>query len=129
MSLETNFSNLTEIIFILSAFSITFLIVSFIRILLEIFALRKYNTGIERDTTKREIYQPFELEEKKLEKMASRDYLHVLFVILPNLFISAILTYFIYKIYPFEPTIPNIVTITASIFGVLIASYFIYKSL
>jgi len=57
------------------------------------------------------------------------DYLHALFIILPNLFISAIFTYFIYKVYPFEPTIPNFVTIIGCFFGVFIAFYFIRKSL
>lgn len=120
---------LTEIIFILSTYLITFSIVSFIRFFLEIPAPGSDDTGMDRDTTKRETYQTLKLEEKKLKRKGWRDYLHALFIILPNLFISAILTYFIYKFYPFEPTIPNIVTITGSLFGVFIASYFIYKSL
>ena len=122
--------NLTKIIFILSTYLITFLIVSVVRFFLELPPPGSDDAGMDRDTVKSgALHGYLELEEKKRKRKGWRDYLHTLFIILPNLFISAILTYFIYKFYPFEPTIPNIVTITCSLFGVFIASYFIYKSL
>ena len=114
--------NLTEIIFILSTYLITFLIVSSIRFFLEIPAPESDDENMDHGAV-----ESYEI--KKLKRKGWRDYLHALFIILPNLFISAVLTYFIYYFYPFEPTIPNIVTIIGSIFGVLIASYFICKSL
>ena len=114
--------DLTKIIFILSTYLITFLIVSSIRFFLEMPAPSCDNESVDRDAV--EYYKA-----RKLKKKGWRDYLHALFIILPNLFISAVLTYFIYFFYPFEPTIPNIVTIMGSIFGVLIASYFICKSI
>jgi len=120
--------NLTEIIFVLSTYLITFLIVSVVRFFLELPPPGSDDTGMERDIAKSALDQSLELEKKKLKKKGWRDYLHTLFIILPNLIISAILTYFTYKFYPFEPTIPNIVTIIGSFFGVFVASYFIYKS-
>ena len=121
--------NLTEVTFVLSTYLITFLIVSVVRFFLELPPPGSDDTGMDRDTLESSsLHRYLELEEKKRKRKGWRDYLHTLFIILPNLFISAILTYFIYKFYPFEPTIPNIVTIIGSFFGVFIASYFIYKS-
>jgi len=121
--------NLTEIIFVLSTYLIIFLIVSVVRFFLELPAPGSDDAGMDRDTAKSSLDQyHFELKKEKLRRKGWRDYLHTLFIILPNLLISAILTYFIYKFFPFEPTIPNIVTIIGSFFGIFIASYFIYKS-
>ena len=146
--------NLTEIIFVLSTYLITFLIVSVIRFFLELplpgsndlagggpDVTKRKNidlAGGGPDVTKRKVVMHY-LEkritnEKKHQlfflkfKIILHRCFRALFVILPNLFISAILTHFIYKFYPFEPTIPNTFTIIGSLFGIFIASYFIYKS-
>jgi len=131
--------NLTEIFFVLSTYLITFLIISVIRFFLELPPPRIDDlAGGGPDTAKRkvvihDIKKRITNEEKhqlfflKLKIILHRCF-RALFVILPNLFISAILTHFIYKFYPFEPTIPNTFTIIGSLFGIFIASYFIYKS-
>jgi len=120
---------LTKIIFILSAYLITFLII----FLIFICVLKSHAPENDDESTDHGMagsyYYGLDLKIPSIGDKTWRGCLIPLLIILSILFVSAILTYFIYKLYPFEPTIPNFVTIIGSFFGVFIAFYFLRKSL
>lgn len=115
--------NLTEIIFVLSTYLITFLIVSFVRFFLELPPPGSDDKSMDHRTVERDKA----IEYHELKRKGWWDYLLPFLIILPTIIISALLTYFIYRLYPFEPTIPNFVTIIGCFFSVFIAFYFLYN--
>ena len=79
--------------------------------------------GKEMPNESQEIERLLKVQEKEI--LLKKNELFVGFFIF---LVSVSLAYTLFYFYPFEPAIPNIMTVIASIFGIILSFYLLYKS-